>query len=364
MGVVERALLHSYDHGTGQWRKQVVQLVMEDEPFAQGAMRTAYRMTLVDSAGMPEGPPLLAKFYMDPTEGTREAYFRDVRTQHIAKAWALEYSKKNVPKKVDFVEAWVVELVDRPARPVCACERLISGEFQKHNTNVGATLGSGEWAEERNTPQAFSHFTYEASKGTLLVCDIQGVGDMFTDPQIHSVKDEFGKGNFGATGMKAFLNRHYCNAICSSLGLTVTQLKRNDRGTMGPHAMSAAIKEANLQPSTSNPSLHHHHQQQGGYPAGSATPAAPAQTPITGGTAVPLSFNTPSSISAGSMVLAAATRPQSRTPQVQIPKAFPIPYHPTEPKSPVAIAKNSRATNPASPGVDLDRLIDDLDLAD
>ena len=32
----------------------------------------------------------------------------------------------------------------------------------------------------RNTPQAFSHFTHYASNGTLLICDIQGVGDLYT----------------------------------------------------------------------------------------------------------------------------------------------------------------------------------------
>jgi hypothetical protein len=30
---------------------------------------------------------------------------------------------------------------------------------------------------------AFSHFTWEASGRTLMVCDIQGVGDLWTDPQ-------------------------------------------------------------------------------------------------------------------------------------------------------------------------------------
>jgi hypothetical protein len=39
----------------------------------------------------------------------------------------------------------------------------------------------------RNTPQAFSHFTYEASSHSLLVCDVQGVGDMYTDPQVHTM---------------------------------------------------------------------------------------------------------------------------------------------------------------------------------
>ncbi len=42
-------------------------------------------------------------------------------------------------------------------------------------------------ADRRNTPQAFSHFSYEASDHQLIIVDIQGVGDIYTDPQIHSV---------------------------------------------------------------------------------------------------------------------------------------------------------------------------------
>ena len=43
------------------------------------------------------------------------------------------------------------------------------GEYVKYSNNDG-------WSEDRrNTPHAFSHFTYEASGRSLVVCDIQGV---------------------------------------------------------------------------------------------------------------------------------------------------------------------------------------------
>ncbi len=34
--------------------------------------------------------------------------------------------------------------------------------------------------------KAFSHFTFEASCHEQIVVDIQGVGDLYTDPQIHT----------------------------------------------------------------------------------------------------------------------------------------------------------------------------------
>jgi len=39
----------------------------------------------------------------------------------------------------------------------------------------------------RHTPQAFSHFTYSFTQGTALCVDIQGVADLYTDPQIHTL---------------------------------------------------------------------------------------------------------------------------------------------------------------------------------
>jgi len=57
-------------------------------------------------------------------------------------------------------------------RPLIGAEEFIEGVFQKHNNNVGGVVAGGG-AEERATPNAFSHFTWEASNHSLLVCDIQ-----------------------------------------------------------------------------------------------------------------------------------------------------------------------------------------------
>lgn len=46
--------------------------------------------------------------------------------------------------------------------------------------------------------KAFSHFTFERSGHQLIVVDIQGVGDLYTDPQIHTEQGtDFGDGNLG-----------------------------------------------------------------------------------------------------------------------------------------------------------------------
>ena len=37
---------------------------------------------------------------------------------------------------------------------------------------------------DRHTPQAFSHWTHEFSRGRYIIVDIQGVNDTYSDPQV------------------------------------------------------------------------------------------------------------------------------------------------------------------------------------
>jgi hypothetical protein len=55
--------------------------------------------------------------------------------------------------------------------------------------------------------QAFSHFTFERSKGQLMVVSLEGVGNLLNDC------------NLGEEGFKWFFAMHFCNNVCHQLGL-------------------------------------------------------------------------------------------------------------------------------------------------
>ena len=53
-------------------------------------------------------------------------YFDDVRMQMVARTYGDEYNSLGPPKRVEFIMAYVLQLIDRPGRPHCAVERYIS----------------------------------------------------------------------------------------------------------------------------------------------------------------------------------------------------------------------------------------------
>ena len=101
-----------------------------------------------------------------------------------AKLWGEEFNRHNPPKKVDIFMMCVYEFHERDDRPLFHVEHFIDGDYIKYNSNSGFV--DGKFC--RQTPQAFSHFTFERSGHELIVVDVQGVGDLYTDPQIHTAE--------------------------------------------------------------------------------------------------------------------------------------------------------------------------------
>jgi elongation factor 2 kinase len=221
---------------------------VQKDPFDEGAMRQCYRLKKLSqlpsdatnhhyhNIDWNTAPNYVAKSYKTPdgsvnvTPEGKQAAFDDIKLQYEAAHHADAFNLTNPPKKIHIIRAYAIEFVDREHSPVMTVERFIDGSdeygvgYIKHNTNSGFV----DLDEHRLTPQTFSAHSFYASKGERMVVDVQGVGDLYTDPQVHSRDTRFGDADLGIRGFALFFHSYKHTGLTSALGIPKFELSRSE----------------------------------------------------------------------------------------------------------------------------------------
>ncbi|CAG9584003.1 myosin heavy chain kinase a-like protein [Leishmania major strain Friedlin] len=243
--------LHSY-----AWKESdcLIRIPRPHKGMGHGGMRVCYAVEDVDEEGA--GTPMVAKMFRRNISNVVEKdYFNEGAAQCMCEEFANNFNRihlTNIRKpNISFLQCYVVR-IPRDSIPAASqrkrtgffsyktqdtgevmfvMEPMLSGKFTKYNSNYGETYREDKKAaltssearrrtEIFEAAETFSHFTLVESGGSMLVCDLQGVNDFFTDPQIHTEDGKgLGMGNMGQEGIDKWIEKHECNDICRALGL-------------------------------------------------------------------------------------------------------------------------------------------------
>ena len=240
----ERVRRHLFNPLTHTWETDETIVKVEKSAFDAGAMRQCFRLKKLShcpyashhyhSVDWTHAQNYVAKSFKTPggepdeRQEARAACFDDVKLQYEAAHWAEEFNAADPPKKIKVIRAYAIEFIDRENHPVMGLERFIPGKdengvgYVKHNTNAGFV----DRSLHRITPQTFSAHSFYKSGGTRMVVDIQGVGDLYTDPQVHSLDGRFGNADLGVRGFALFFANYQHTSLASALGVPIFPLSR------------------------------------------------------------------------------------------------------------------------------------------
>jgi len=206
---------------------------LRKKPFMQGGMRLVYGM-LEDSPK--EQQHMCAKrLFQDLQKGDTgfQSHSAFCRSTAVAKYYARIFrsllKKKYMPLDFGFLSCSLYSPVKSDEQGFHFCgERYLKGHFVKLNSNAGF-VNEHEYSDHSAIAQAFSHYSFDRSGGSMMVVDLQGicVGEgrnmqfFLTDPQVHSrgTLERFGAGDLGNQGIRAFFQKHRCGDLCKKLGL-------------------------------------------------------------------------------------------------------------------------------------------------
>ncbi|XP_075416652.1 transient receptor potential cation channel subfamily M member 6 isoform X2 [Tenrec ecaudatus] len=245
-------------------RMAMIQVLSPEE--MDGGLRKAMKVVSTWSEGdvLKPGQVFIVKSFLPEVVQTWRKIFRESTVLHLClreiqqqrAAQKLIYTfnqvkPQTIPHTPRFLEVFLIYC--HSANQWLTIEKYMTGEFRKYNNNNGDEIAPNNTLEELML--AFSHWTYEYTRGELLVLDLQGVGESLTDPSVIKPEDKrsrgmvFGPANLGEDAIRNFIAKHRCNSCCRKLKLP--DLKRND---YSPGRIKPALElEAKIEPAEGAP---------------------------------------------------------------------------------------------------------------
>ncbi|KAI5691514.1 Alphakinase family [Leishmania braziliensis] len=245
-----------YDVKACAWKgvDTMVRVLHPNRGVSQGTMRVCFALEELDETGFCSH--MVAKMFRHNISHVVESdYFNEGEAQCICGILAEKFNKVQVPKNfqrhvLSFLQCETVRIkpTEMPAAYqhkrlgffsyrttdsgdlLFTMEPRLEGNFTKYTSNFGGVYKgfekrlSAEEEKKRHrilmAVEAFSHFTLVESGGSMLVCDLQGVNDFLTDPQIHTEDGKgLGMGNMGQEGIDKWIEAHVCNEVCRAMQL-------------------------------------------------------------------------------------------------------------------------------------------------
>ncbi|EFP93934.2 alphaK I3, partial [Puccinia graminis f. sp. tritici CRL 75-36-700-3] len=237
--------------------------VNQDQVIGQGSMRITYKavvkivegngeVTLVDYVAKKrfhDLTPSVEKHATDALMYEASALLLDSFKKVLSRCRALHKAYRKKLQLLEVIRHAVVVTgdVDIPSE-VYFIEAALKGKYVKYSSNTDFNVDEEEEGIDPiicRLMNTFTHWSYHESAGQQLICDLQGVGPIITDPQIIDVdQTRWADGNNSNYGIRKFVEDHECNELCELLELSPPEQIEEE------HKQSS-ISKANL---SNNPS--------------------------------------------------------------------------------------------------------------
>lgn len=238
--------LELFDVYKCQWvNASTITLRVNDEKFASGAFRDAYKAECLDPPDL-RGNWVL-KWYQDTSKTTIETTLRMSVEDHTRKQVQMHAVARNITQQFAFKAPQLfnetfsygkVFYSTLDGQPVTV-EEYVPGDFVKYVNNDGSCLEppNEDYEVVFRKAECLVHFSYEYSNKKMMLVDIQGSMFNLYDPEIatanlmpsesddqgdvsHSGELYFCAGNLSHITISKFKSEHKCSQFCAMLNLT------------------------------------------------------------------------------------------------------------------------------------------------